>query len=235
MKQRIINAILIVLSLSCVAALGYGYNQLQLYVRDHATIGHHKRLGKLGIKASKVGEATVYIRTKASQTSPALDIENSAESDIFTVSEAGNVVVAGTLSTTGATTQEGGLTINGPLYVDGDGVSDVQGRFDGTSGQAVDIFQVRTYDGTEKIDVSSAGVIGLKSAVACGATLGVTGATTLTGAATFSASMVPSTQGSDPCGTLAVGSIYWTGAIMCYCNQNGVDLKIDGTSAGCSY
>lgn len=89
--------------------------------------------------------------------------------------------------------------------------------------------------GTNTFTVTPAG------AVAAASTLGVTGATTLsstlavTGRATFSEAIVTDGSTADPCGSYPTGSVFYnsTGKIMCFCNGDGIDLKIDGSSASC--
>lgn len=55
------------------------------------------------------------------------------------------------------------------------------------------------------------------------------------GEATFK-SVNTDTKAADPCSGLNVGAIFYSAAgIICYCDQNGTDLKVDGSSAACSY
>lgn len=77
--------------------------------------------------------------------------------------------------------------------------------------------------GTNTFTVTPAG------AVAAASTLAVTGR------ATFSEAIVTDGSTADPCGSYPTGSVFYnsTGKIMCFCNGDGIDLKIDGSSASC--
>lgn len=152
-------------------------------------------------------EVQLEIEGHSTQTNSVLSVQSYDDTVLLSVSNVGVTAISGA------------TTISDELYVDADTTNAVALRVDGTSGQSVDIFHVRSYDATEYLDVASSGVIGLKTATTCGSALVTKGVT------------------ADPCtGTgYAAGAIFYnsTSGIMCYCDNNLVDLKIDGTSASC--
>lgn len=61
----------------------------------------------------------LVVRAHSTQTNKPLVVEQSDGTDVFTVSNAGNTVVAGTLAVTGATTLTGAQTLTGATAVNG--------------------------------------------------------------------------------------------------------------------
>jgi hypothetical protein len=175
-------------------------NSALLYI-EHFRYGHDHA----------AADASIKVKAGTAQTGKLLDLQNSSGSTVASVATDGDIVgVDGTFS--------GQLTVNDNLLVDNDAVSDVAVRIDGTSGQAVDILQVRAYDGTEYLDVGSSGAIGLKTAT------------------TFSTGDIGlKAYTSDPCGTLGPNKGPWLNTTaspskMCYCDSSTDDMIVDGST-----
>lgn len=221
-----------------------------LKITHKLMVGTQTASGTVTFLADSTSEDTQVNKAVASQTGDLIDFQDTSgntlakiavDGDLTAVDGTftGNMTVTGTFAPTGAATFSGQVTVNDNLLVDNDAVSDVAVRIDGTSGQAVDVLQVRAYDGTEYLDVSSSGHTGVKNNLVVGGTLGVTGNTTLTGTlsvvdgTSFDNYMAPNGVTADPCGTYPNGSIFWnlTSGIPCYCSNAGEDLKMSDNSA----
>lgn len=194
-------------------------NKSALVYIEHYAYGH----------GHAAADDSIEVKAGTAQTGKLLNLTNSSGSTVMSVATdgdlaavdgtfSGNVSVTGTLAQTGAVTYSGMVTINDNLLVDGDGVSDVQVRIDGTSGQAVDILQVRAYDGTEYLDVSSAGTVGVKVA------------------ATFETGAIGLKKySSNPCATIGADKGPWidssqSPSVLCWCDSATDDMRIDGST-----
>lgn len=213
--------IITMMSLTLLMALYSSY----LYVRERIQVGKKtKQTALVYVEHQQYGHDhtaaadSIVVKAGSSQTGKLLNLKNSSGTTVYNVDTTGTVTSTGSQTYSGATTFSSMVTINDNLLVDGDGVSDVQFRVDGTSGQAVDIVSIRAYDGaTEYFDITSAGNVGIK--------VGVTHTT---------GNIALKVYTSDPCGTLGNNKGPWLNntspSKMCFCDSAGADMLVDGST-----
>lgn len=239
-----------------ISAASQSWNQWVLNVRSPSTIGGYKtgtpeKDGQLMVESDLAARDVLVLKMAASHTADALEIQNSAGSVLASIDKDGDLTaVAGTFS--GAMSFASDATYTKQVAVDQtDTYTDVIALdIDGSTATSVDVVNF-ALGSTEYFSITSAGqvdianVLAVTGAATMGSTLGVTGAVTasstlaVTNEATFAKGATMDGVSADPCAgaQYSPGSVFYneTDGIMCYCDQNLQDLKIDGSSASCGF
>jgi len=173
--------------------------------------------GTLDVTSNSVFDANVNIKGD----NKTFTIEKADGTDKFTVaSQTGNTTVAGTLGVTGATTLTGALDANGGASIDNIQI--------GVTGDN----EIDTSSGNLTID-SAGGTVAIDDNATISGTLGVTGATTMSGAATVdSLNINTSGIGQGDIGSNGGGDAVWgmyntsnSGTISINCKDSGGSNK----------
>jgi len=272
MKKKIAIGSIVFAAVVCLfvgAASASWWHAEVFKVRQWFSVGSNTKLGKATIANHTAGDDVLHIRGASGQSGDMIEVSNSSGTKLMSVDKDGDLTAVSAVFS-GATTFESLVTINDNLLVDNDTVGDVVARFDGTSGQTADLFQVYSNDCSNAeqfsldadgdaefsnsvlIDGGDAADEQLKVQAHASQSANIVDIETNAGVSmvTINSSgdlscahgLVLAPKGADPCSTLPAGSLFKSnggsgteGGMLCWCNEFGVDLKIDGSSADCSY
>lgn len=225
------------------------------------TTGSPEELGQLTVETNAADIKGVVIKGYSGQSVDYLQIVNSSGTELYSVDSSGDMDVAG-MNVEGDLNVEGGVTIdNASTDTVGLTVQSYAGQVVNMltvqdEGAATDFFEVE-YDGDVKVnagdfsvtgDTTLTGTTAIVGAATVSTTLGVTTDLTVSGntvlgnatadTITCNTGLKPVVAGADPCATLAPLTMFMSSGsdgLVCFCNANGVDLLIDGSSNACTY
>jgi hypothetical protein len=234
-------ALIVGAGLLIIAGTAYALNSPYGRFTKWLMVGTWTKQAMVTFQGTTASDEVVVIRGADGQTEDLIDFQNSSGATLAKIAADGDITaVDGTFSgsvSMAATAFSGQVTINDNLYVNhDDSVTDeIAFVVDGSSGAVYDIMAIRTYDGTEKLDVSAAGHTGVKG------NLAVTGTSTLTGAVSVVTSIAHTTgniglkiYSADPCGSIGANKGPWinnaTPSKMCFCDSATDDMIVDGST-----
>jgi hypothetical protein len=119
------------------------------------------REAKFKVEGSSTTEKTVVIQGETSQTADLLELQDASNADVFSVTPAGNMTMAGTFAPSGAVTLAELLTVNDQAVINQDDAdtSGIALAVDGSTDSGAGDIAAFGVGGTEKVDITHAGVL----------------------------------------------------------------------------